>query len=152
MEIIIGLIILGILLLLAELLLVPGVGVAGIGGFLSLAGACWWAFEKLGVRQGWITLAVVAALILAFTVWVLRAKTWKRFELKEEITEKVNKDSEKIEVGARGETITRLAPMGTARFGGLSLEVKSADNSMVDPKTPVVVVSVEDNKVTVKPE
>jgi len=41
--------------------------------------------------------------------------------------------------------------MGTARFGEQNCEVKSADNSMIDPQTPLKVVAVEDNKILVKP-
>ena len=44
MGLIITLILVGIVLMIAEILLIPGVGVAGILGLLSLGGSCWYAF------------------------------------------------------------------------------------------------------------
>ena len=58
------LVILGILFLLAELLLLPGVSV---GAFLAMAcygGAIWYAFDSLGVTAGIWTIAAVAVISL----------------------------------------------------------------------------------------
>ena len=44
----VGLVIVGILLMLVELLLVPGVGVAGFLGLASLVAACWYTFACIG--------------------------------------------------------------------------------------------------------
>lgn len=150
MEIIISLVILGILLLIAELLLVPGVGIAGITGFVSLAASCCYAFVKLGPDAGWITVAVVLVLIVIFTIVALRAKTWKRFELKTEIEEKTNTAVNSIKVGDTGKARTRLAPMGTAVIAGLNVEVKTEDNSLVSPGEELVVVAIEDNRILVR--
>lgn len=150
MTYIISLIILGLLLMLVELLLVPGVGVAGFASLASFAAACWYAFAKISVQAGWITIAVVIAILLLFLVWILRAKTWKRFEQKSVIDAKANAEVEAVKVGDRGTTLTRLAPMGTARISGVQLEVKSCDNSLVSPGAEIEVVSVENNTVSVK--
>lgn len=150
MTYIISLIILGLLLMLVELLLVPGVGVAGFASLASLAAACWYAFAKISVRAGWITVAVVIFILLLFLVWILRAKTWKRFEQKSVIDARTNVEVESVKVGDRGVTTTRLAPMGMARIGGVQLEVKSCDNSLVDPSSEIEVVAIENNTVSVK--
>ena len=63
----------------------------------------------------------------------------------------VNEESSLVKPGDRGVAQTRIAPMGTGRFGGVSCEVKSSDNSMVSAGTPLEVVAVEDNQVIVKP-
>ena len=83
--------------------------------------------------------------------FALRAKTWQRFELKTEVNSKMGTESEGVHVGDRGVAYTRLAPMGTGRFGALSCEVKSFDNTMVAAGTPVEVVAIEENKPLVKP-
>jgi hypothetical protein len=44
MGLVISFIIIGLLLLFAEILIIPGVGVAGILGVLALAGSCVYAF------------------------------------------------------------------------------------------------------------
>ena len=146
-----GLVIAGILFMLVELLLVPGVGIGGILSLLSLGAACWYSFEYISPEAGWAVTVLVLVLLVVSIVTVLRTRTWKRFELRTEVTSRVNEESEKIHSGDRGVAQTRLAPMGTGRFGEVSCEVKSYDNSLLDAGTPLEVVSVEDNQVTVKP-
>lgn len=151
MLIIATLIFLGILLMLIEILLVPGVGVAGILGLASLIGSSVYAFMYMSVNAGIITTLVVIALIAVMLFIILRAKTWKKFGLNTEIDSKVNDDPEKVAVGQEGKTITRLAPMGTARFNDITCEVRSEDNSLIAPGQTVCITSIEDNKIFVKP-
>lgn len=75
MGLIITLILVGIVLMIAEILLIPGVGVAGILGLLSLGGSCWYAFYEFGNLTGGIVTGVTAVVLVAFAVVVLRAKT-----------------------------------------------------------------------------
>lgn len=148
---VVSLIIAGILLLLVELLIVPGVGAAGFAGLACFGAACYFSFDRFGVLTGSIVTAVLSLSLLALLIYVLRAKTWKRFELKEEIKATVAPASCPLNPGDRGATETRLAPMGSARFGNGSFEVKSETNDMVAPGTAVEVVRIEDNKIIVKP-
>ena len=64
MGFIVILILFGILLLLAEILLVPGVGVAGVLGLLSLIGSCIYAFNESGVVAGTVVVAVNVVLVV----------------------------------------------------------------------------------------
>jgi hypothetical protein len=64
MGLLISLIIIGLLLLFAEILLIPGVGVAGIVGLLSLGGSCFYAFNQMGSTAGAIVTAVNVLLSL----------------------------------------------------------------------------------------
>ena len=148
--IIAALIFVGILFILAEMLLVPGVGVAGFVGIISLAASCWYAFAKVGTRAGLIITAVNVVLAVIMLVIALRENTWKRFELGTEINSKVNNEVSQVKAGDRGIAMTRLAPMGTVKFDKVSCEAKSFDNCMIAASTEVEVVLVEDNKVIVK--
>ena len=58
MGFIITLILVGLILIFAEILLVPGVGIAGILGLLSLGGSCFYAFTQIGTTAGTIVTAV----------------------------------------------------------------------------------------------
>lgn len=145
------LILVGLVLIFAEILLIPGVGVAGILGLLSMGGSCFYAFHEMGTTTGIIITVINALLIVGLTAWVLRAKTWKRFTLDTNIDSKAfSLEGAKIAIGDRGRTITRLAPMGTARFGEDTYEVKALEG-MVDPGTDVEIVLIEDNKIYVEP-
>lgn len=151
MGFIITLILVGLILLFAEILLVPGVGVAGVLGLLSLAGSCFCAFHQIGTTAGVIVTAVNAVLVVALTIWVLRAKTWRKLALETNIESKaVSSESVVLAAGDKGRTVTRLAPMGTVRFGEHAVEVKAIEG-LVDPDVEVQVVFVEDNRIYVRP-
>ena len=149
MGFIITLILVGLVLIFAEILLVPGVGIAGILGLLSMGGSCYYAFYEYGNTAGAIVTAVNAVLITALTIWVLRAKTWKRMSLDTNISSKAV-EGVFLSVGDHGKTLTRLAPMGSVRFGDNVVEVKALEG-MLDPGVDVEVVLIEDNKIYVKP-
>lgn len=148
MGLVITLIIVGLLLLFAEILIIPGVGVAGILGLLSLAGSCVYAFLEIGNTAGIIVTAVLSVLLVALTVYVLRAKTWKRISLSTNIESKAVAEVT-VSVGDEGKTLTRLAPMGQALIGEDSVEVKALEG-MIDPDMDIVVVMIDDNKIYVK--
>lgn len=151
MGFIIILIIVGILLLLAEILIVPGVGVAGILGLLSLIGSCVFAFNVFGVTGGTVVVAVNVILVVGLTVYVLRAKTWKKLTLNTYIGSKaISDDCLKLAVGDVGKTTTRLAPVGTARFQSGAYEVKALEG-MIDAGVEVEVALIENRKIIVKP-
>ena len=149
--IIITLVLLGILMMLIEFLLTPGMGLAGIVGLASFVGACVYAFIKAGTQTGTIVTAVVALIVIILFVWMLRSKSWKKLEQKEQIDVRTNTDVEKVSVGDKGVTLSRLVPIGKVKFEKVTCEVHNADGTFVDPGVEVEVVAVEDNEVIVKP-
>ena len=149
MGLIISLIIIGLLLLFAEILLIPGVGIAGILGLVSLGGSCFYAFNQLGSTVGAIVTAINVSLVVGLSIYVLRAKTWKRLSLDTNIDSKAVADTG-LAVGDRGVTVSRLAPMGSVRFDTELVEVKALEG-FVDPEVEVEIVLMEDGKIYVKP-
>lgn len=149
MGFIITLILVGLVLIFAEILLIPGVGVAGVLGILSMGGSCFYAFYEYDNTTGAIVTAINVVLIVALTVWILRAKTWKKMSLETNIDSKaVSSEASVLALGDRGKTLTRLAPMGSARFGDYVVEVKALEG-MLDPNVDVEVVLIEDNRIYV---
>lgn len=148
MVLVISLIIIGLLLMFAEILIIPGVGIAGILGVAAMAGSCVYAFLEIGQTAGVIVTAVNAVLLVVITIWVLRAKTWERLALATNIESKAIVPEAEVVPGTVGVTVTRLAPMGTARFGDLRLEV-TAREGIIDPGVEVEVVEVDGIKVYV---
>jgi membrane-bound ClpP family serine protease len=148
MGLVISLIIIGLLLVIAEILIIPGVGVAGILGVAAMAGSCVYAFMEMSQMAGIIVTAVNALLVVLITIWVLRAKTWERLALATNIDSKAIVPEAEVVPGTVGVTVTRLAPMGTARFGDLRLEV-TAREGIIDPGVEVEVVEVDGIKVYV---
>ena len=149
MALIISLIIIGLALLFAEILLIPGVGLAGILGVISMGGSCYFAFADYGMTTGLVVLAVILLVLILMMVWVLRAKTWKRMSLDTNIDSKAVALEIPVAVGDKGVTMTRIAPMGNARFGDKSVEVTSFEG-IINSGVEVEVVSVDGMKVVVK--
>jgi membrane-bound ClpP family serine protease len=148
---IITLIIAGLLLLAAELVLIPGFGVAGILGIASLVGSCWVAFTQVSTAAGIITLVANIVLAIISTIVVLRSKTWKKLSLNTNIDAKVDSDPHKkgILVGDNGVTLTRLAPAGKIKIGENVVEAFTRD-SLIEPGQNVTVTEIDGNKVFVK--
>lgn len=149
--IIITLVLVGILMMLIEFLLTPGMGFAGIIGLASFVGACVYAFIVEGTQTGTVVTAVVAVIVIILFIWMLRGKTWKKLEQQEQIDVKTNTEVEKVKVGDKGVTLSRLVPIGKVKFDGVTCEAHNADGSFVDPGVEVEVTAVEDNEVFVKP-
>lgn len=149
MGVIISLVIIGIVLMFAEIMIIPGFGVAGILGILSMGGSCYYAFYEYGQAEGFIVLAINLVLIILLLIWALRAKAWKKLALKTNISSKVNVPEVAVAVGDKGTAATRLAPMGNARFGDHSIEV-TAMEGMIGAGAQIEVVMIEDQKIYVK--
>ena len=148
MGLVITLVLAGIILILAEIFIIPGIGVTGILGLLSLCGSSYYAFAFLSPRAGIIVTVVNIVLLSALLFYALRAKTWKKLELDTVIDNKP--EEENLGVGDRGKAVTRICPMGTARINGKSYEVTALEG-MIDAGSEVEVVHIENGKIYVKP-
>ena len=144
------LIILGMLFLVAELLLFPGLSIGGILAMACYGGAIWYAFDALSVTAGIWTIVAVALLSLLSLIFSLRAKTWQRLALKQEIdsVSMPNPESE-VAIGAVGVSISRLSPMGKVEVNGKTFEAKSAD-VFIDQRSKVEVVGYDNFTLIVK--
>jgi membrane-bound ClpP family serine protease len=149
MGLIVSLIILGLVLLFAEILLIPGVGLAGILGVISMGGSCYFAFTDYGMSTGLVVLAIILLILILMMVWVLRAKTWKRMSLETNIDSKAVVLDAPVAVGDKGVAMTRIAPMGNARFGDKSVEVTSIEG-IINSGTEIEVISVDGIKIVVR--
>ena len=116
---IILLLVLGALFLVAELVLLPGVTIGTILSLVCYGGAIYLGFSLFGKTVGIAVVAVVVVLALLTTIFSLRAKTWQRFSLKQNIDSVSNELPEnEVKVGDRGVAVSRIAPMGKVEIGG----------------------------------
>lgn len=148
--IVIALLLLGILLLLLEIVFVPGTTIVGVGGIILLAIGIFLAYSSISQQAGHISLGASLAIIILSLVVMLKGKTWQRMALKEEVQGKSIESMEDIvSVGAKGKTISRLNPIGKALFEEKILEV-STTGDFVDQDVEVEVVKIDQNRIKVK--
>ncbi|MFW6101926.1 MAG: NfeD family protein [Bacteroidota bacterium] len=144
------LILLGIFLFLVEFLLVPGVTVAGITGFILLVGGVYMGYNSLGTPEGHYILAGAVFFSVVIIAYSLRARTWKHLMLNSTISGRVSSyEEEKVKVGDEGVTVTRLNPMGKVLINGEYLEAKSI-GPYIEQKKKIKVLNIKDFSVVVK--
>jgi membrane-bound ClpP family serine protease len=149
--IIIFLIILGIVLLLIEVTILPGITIAGIGSLLVLVYSVYLAFTSYGNLIGFLTLAfvLIAAPLLVFRLF--KGKAGKSMVLNTVLTGIANEiDPEKVKIGDIGVSIGRLAPMGKIKVNDEVVEVRST-GTFVNPGEEVRIIHIEKSLITVEP-
>lgn len=145
------LIILGLVLLLIEFAVIPGITIAGIGGFLLLAASVYIAFVEMGNIAGFITLAIVLIASPIMIYYFFTSRAGKEMILDSEIDGKIkNFDPEKLKVGDIGKTIGRLAPMGKIKVNGEVVEAQST-GAFIDHQTEIRIIKIKSNQIIVEP-
>lgn len=148
--VIVILILVGLLLMILEIIVIPGSGVVGIVGMASMIAGIWLAYTKQGVEAGHITLGITLAVNVIGLAFALRSKTWKNAMLKTVNSGKVNEiKTEDIKIGQVGKTISRCAPMGKAQFNNTYYEVSTL-SEFIDQGKEIEIIRISGNKIFVK--
>ncbi len=150
---VIFLILIGLLLFVVEFMLIPGITIAGIGGAACIISGIIISFVTFGNTTGFIVLGLTTILLVTTVIIMLKADTWKKLALNKSIDSKVDlikKDEGAVKAGDRGITVTRLVPGGKVMVNGNYYEARSID-VLIDPRTEIEVVRIDDNKLIVKP-
>ncbi len=144
------LIALGLVFMLIEMLILPGVTLGALLSVCSFVGAIYIAFARMGTLHGVAVLILIIGAIFTTFFWALLTGAWGAVELKDQLDGSVAQSPEEtIPVGSRGVTMSRLAPMGSALFKGTIVEAKSLE-AFIDPKSEVEVVGYDNSAVIVK--
>jgi membrane-bound ClpP family serine protease len=148
---VISLILFGLILIIAEVIFVPGTTIVGVFGFLFLIVGIGFTFSYFGSETGWITVGVSATLSGLILYYSFKSNVWSRFSLKSSMQGKVNEgDLELLTVGTEGQTISALRPIGKASLGDKIFEVKTR-GEYLDSGSKVRVVNIIMNQIIVEP-
>lgn len=149
--VVISVIVLGILFLLIEIFLLPGISIAGIAGAIFLVGGIVYSYMFLGSTAGNISLAASAVALGLTFFGLLKSKSLDRISLNTNIDDKVdNSYLLKIAAGDTGVAISRLNPIGKILVNDIIAEGKSFDGEFIEENTEIVVTKVETYNVLVK--
>ncbi|WP_347160241.1 NfeD family protein [Pontibacter chitinilyticus] len=140
----------GLLLLVVELMFVPGTTVVGVLGFVLVAVGVWIGYSTLGTTTGHIILA--ASIVtggLAF-FYSFRSDSWSRFALKEQNRSHVNEEyTHTLAVGEEGKAVSALRPQGTALFADRHHEVQT-QGEFVAANATLRIIKLHHNKIIVE--
>jgi len=147
---IIILIVIGVALLIVEVVVLPGITFAGIGGMALIGVSVLLTFRWFGNAAGAYVLIGTGVLFILFLMYALRAKTWDRLSLNSEIDSKVNVvDTDNIKQGDKGMTVSRLAPIGKILIHDKIMEGKS-EFGLIDENREITVVYVSGSTIVVQ--
>jgi membrane-bound serine protease (ClpP class) len=146
----------GVALLLLEFFVIPGFGIAGIGGIALILGSVFFVFRnayELNTAIFGLSFAVILAFLLAIALsYILpKTRTWSRFVLETNLASgvAVAEDEATPYLGKTGVAITPLRPSGTIRVDDKRLDVVTVGD-FIPSETPVKVVNVEGRKIFVE--
>lgn len=143
----IALIIAGVLLIVAEVYLIPGLNVVGIIGAVMLLAAVTIAFLEAGIMGGILTMSSASVLSGGAFWWLWKSGAWNQFILSSSLRtddKQIARESEQRAryLGKKGTAVTPLRPTGIAEFDGERIEVVT-EGDFISAGSRVKVVAMD---------
>jgi membrane-bound serine protease (ClpP class) len=139
---------LGLVLVALEVFVVPGIGLVGVAGALTLligSGLSWlWFGADAGAIALLVSVLGPALLMLVFA----KSSAGKKLVLGGAVKGKMDAEQASLQIGAEGRALTPLRPSGTALFGQQRVDVVT-DGIYVDAGEPLRVVEIAGTRVVV---
>jgi len=140
----------GLVLIIVELIFVPGTTIIGILGFVLVAIGIWIGYAALGTNTGHFILAAAVLIGVIAFFFSFRSDVWTRFALNDQNKGRMNEENmQDLEVGEIGVTVSALRPQGTAIFKERHHEVQT-NGQFINPRTQVRIIQIDHNKVIVE--
>ena len=144
-------IVIGIVLIIVEIIFVPGTTIVGIAGFLSMGYGIYLSYVNFGSTAGTSTLIASVVASGLFIYYSFRNRSWERFSLKTTMDNRVNQEHMiKLDIGEKGVSISSLKPVGKAIISNQEIEVRS-NGGFIEENVEIEVHRIEGNKIFVKP-
>ncbi|MDD5015168.1 MAG: NfeD family protein [Atribacterota bacterium] len=147
--------IIGFLLILAEIFIIPGFGLAGISGIAAILASIFLTFGNITQATYSILIALGLSIIGFFLLikYIPSTRTWRKFvlstEQKKELGYIVGTRDLKRLIGKEGIVITPLRPSGIAEVSGRKLDVITQGEYIIS-NSKIKIISVEGNKIVVE--
>lgn len=147
--ILLSLLALGIILVLVEILFVPGTTVVGILGVIVTGVGIFYAFRSFEYNLALSILAVAFLFNLGVIIYGFRSGVWDKFSLKDTISSRsFDERLVGLEIGQKGKTVSDFKPYGKVEFGDKIYEAKSK-NGFLSPGTEVYIDKLENNRIII---
>ena len=144
------LLLLGIILILIEILFIPGTTVFGILGLISIFASDYLSISYFGVEIGIIYSITSGIFCLIMILYALKSDTWNKVPLKNIHSHKVSKNQySELSIGDIGKSYSSLKPYGKGVFNDKSYEVKSLEN-FIEENKKIKIINILQDKILVK--
>ena len=149
----------GVGLIVLEIFVIPGFGVAGILGITLMLGSVFFVFDnayEFETAVLWLSISVIlSASLVVLAVWFLPGtQLFQRFALSTVMDTEMGYHSSSPEnfqdyLGQSGTALTPLRPSGTARIANKRVDVVTAGD-FIPQNSNIKVIEVEGSKVFVE--
>lgn len=148
------LLLVGVVLLAIEIFVIPGFGIAGIGGIAAIVGGLYLSFEGPDAALRALGVSTGLTLIGVFLLWRFgrRFGLWDPFILRTRLDDEggyVAPSDFSGYLGKKGRSLTTLRPAGTIIIDDERVDAVS-EGGYIPVDTPVKVVKVEGTRVIVR--
>ena len=144
-----GLILFGLIMIVVEVLFVPGTTIVGVLGFIFEIGGVYLAYDYFGDTVGTIVLGAAFVISCGCIILSFKSGLWKKLSLKEEHTGRVNEGkTDDLIICQEGMTVSSLKPIGKAIFNNKEYEVKTFGKFLYD-NVRIAIVKLENNTIIV---
>ena len=149
--IIVALLAIGLALIIAEIVFIPGTTLVGVLGLVfSIAGIVI-SYQHFGSDVGFSIMLGMGLITAAALYYSFKSGVWSKFSLKDSNQSKVNEGMvSDLTIGDEGKALSTLRPVGKAQFKNQEYEVKTLGD-YVDNGTAVRIKLIISNQIIVEP-
>lgn len=143
--------IIGVILILAEIFLIPGFGVAGISGITAILVSLFYIFPNRSVAIN-VLLAVVLFTLVIGILMIRKfgsSRFWRRISLDTSSKNYYSSSSKKDYLNKNAVTLSKLRPAGTIEIEGQRADAVS-EGGFIDKGKKVKVISISGSKIVVR--
>jgi membrane-bound ClpP family serine protease len=148
---VVSLILFGLVLIIVEIIFVPGTTVVGLVGFIFMAIGVALSFRYFGTEIGWSAVGATGVASGALLYLSFKSNLWGRFALKSTSQGKLNEgEMNELFPGQEGVTVSALRPVGKAELLNRLCEVKTL-GEYVDAGKRIRILKILSNQIIVEP-
>ena len=152
--------VIGLALIVVEVFVIPGFGIAGILGIILMVGSAFFVFfdttDNVSTALLWLSISIILTSVLGIiaTIFLPKSAPFQRFALSTVMSTDEGyhaagtQDFESF-IGKTGVALTPLRPAGTAKIDNKRLDVVTVGN-FIPENTPIKVLEVSGSKISVE--
>ncbi|MEC9490419.1 MAG: NfeD family protein [Halanaerobiales bacterium] len=148
---IVVLFIIGVILILAEVFIIPGFGIAGISGITAIFISLFFIFPNTSIAINVLLAVILITLVIA--IFMVRkfgsSHLWRSISLESDSKNYYSSTSKKDYLNREAKTISKLRPAGTIKIDGKRIDAVS-EGSFIEKGKRVKVIAVAGSRIVVR--